>query len=541
VSEINEIIEKVSNNSGKTIEEIKSKMQARKEKTHGLLSDYGAVYAVAKELGVGLNEGALKLTKIKDFKPATPVNFYARVKMVYSEREFKRKDGSNGKFASILLLDDTAEVRLVLWDENTELTKKTMVGDSVLVKNGFVKDNKSVLEVHAGSLTNLSLNPKNIDAQLPQVEEKVKKIIQLTANDPSVNLICRVSSYYPKTEFNRKDGSIGARASFIGEDDSGKIRIVLWDNAAQLSISEGLTVKIENGYTKEGLNGGVELQVGNRGRIFTTEEKLNLPPIESKREKIVITDLKPDNSGFNLEARVLRVYPKRDYEGGSLASLLVSDETATARVVLWDERSKDIEKLDRGDAILIENAYSRSNMSDEVEVHVGKYGTIKKIDDSKLIPVSEMEGVLLSEKKIADLEPSPERFKISAKVVELDESRPLLFTTCPSCGKRVQNLGGTWFCEACGDVDPDVNMIVSVILEDETGNIRAVAFRDAAEKILGFNIEAAMNVIGQTADDTAPLKSAKENLMGSQLTLTGRVKYNDYSDQIEFLVDEILD
>jgi hypothetical protein len=371
------------------------------------------------------------------------------------------------------------------------------------------------------------------------VEEHLSKISELSANLPSVNVVCRVSSYYPASEFARKDGSTGQRASFIGEDESGKIRVVLWDNAAKVQLADGDVVKIENGYTRDAMDGGIELQLGNRGRIMPSEIKLKLPPLKKGgKTPLSLSEIEPNQQSFNIEARVLKVYPPRDYEGGSFASLLVSDGKATLRVVLWDDKSKEAEKLARDDAILIEKAYSRASMSEEVEVHVGKYGSLRKITDSKTPKASQIEGSTLSEVKIADLEPSDGRVRLSGTVVGLDANRPLLYGSCPSCGKGVQDLGGSWFCEACGDVDPDINMVASLVVEDDTGNIRAVAFREAAEKVLGMTLQDAASLIQKSSDDSVPLVKAEGRLVGKKISLIGKVRYNEYSDQLEFLIDE---
>jgi len=112
--------------------------------------------------------------------------------------------------------------------------------------------------------------------------------------------------------------------------------------------------------------------------------------------------------------------------------------------------------------------------------------------------------------------------------------------TCGSCNKRVQNIGGVWFCESCsGDVEPTPNLKISLSIEDETGSIRAVAFKVDAEKILGLDMEEVMNIIGETQDETEPIRQVKDNLIGKEIALVGRVKYSEFSDQLEFLVEDV--
>lgn len=552
VDDVEKLVERVVRETGKSEKDIRSRMNERKDKTHGLLSDYGAIYAVAKELGVELNSddgsgsrvvSPASLVKIKDVKPQTPVNLVGRVKVVYSTRDFDRKDGSKGRFASLIMVDDSGEIRLVLWDENTELTKHVHIGDVLLVKNAYARENRGVVELHAGNLTTTTVNPPNLKVKLPEVKEKRFKVSELAKDLLSISLVCRVTSYYPKTEFKRGDGSAGMRASFIGEDETGKIRVVLWDKCAETPLGNGDIVKIENAYTREGMNQDLELQAGNRSRLIkVSNEELKLPsltPETQGKASIRLSDIKPGMSGFTVEARILRVYPPREYAKGKMASLVVGDGNGTMRVVLWDDKSAIAEELKRGDPIRISNAYSKANISDEPEIHVGKYSSITLNQGLALPSASEIEKSLTVEKRIIDLESNDRYVRIKGRVVGLDENRPIMYMTCPGCGKRVQNLSGEWFCESCGDIDPDMNMMLSMVIEDDTGNIRAVSFKDNAEKLLGLDVEETMNLIGETQDETAPLKHARESLVGKSVSLVGRVKYNDYSDQLEFLVDEI--
>ena len=537
--DVDALIERVSEESGKSIEAIRKKMAERKEKTHGLLSDYGAVYAVAKEFGIDVSETEIKLTDIGSIKPTSSVNVVGRVKVVFSPREFKRKDGSTGRFASISIIDDSGEIRVVLWDQNTEVVKKIRVGDVMMVRNGYAKDNRGTIEVHGGNLSNILVNPANISVKLPEVTENIAKIDDLAEDMPSVTLICRVNAYYPATEFSRSDGSTGKRASIIGEDESGTIRIVLWDSATELDVGEGDFIKLENAYTRKGLNDEVELQAGNRSRIMRSDSKLELPPLEKKTAgKVKIKDIKSDLRNFILESRVLRVYAPREYSKGQLASLIVGDKSGTIRVVLWDEKAAITTDIKDGDAILLKNAYARANLNDEPEVHIGKYGEVV-IDDTLKVPtVGQISSSMTTEKSISDLENNDRFIKISGKVMDVEE-RPLIFMNCGECGKKVQNLGGEWLCDACGMVEASPNMLASVIIEDSSANIRAVAFRDKAEAILGLDLEEAMNLIGESQDEKAPIENAREKIVGTDISLIGRVNYNDFSDQLEFIVEDV--
>jgi len=55
-----------------------------------------------------------------------------------------------------------------------------------------------------------------------------------------------------------------------------------------------------------------------------------------------------------------------------------------------------------------------------------------------------------------------------------------------------------------------------------------------------MDLEEIMNLIGETQDESEPLARAKESLLNTEITLVGRVKYNDFSDQLEFIVSKVI-
>jgi len=537
--DIDSLVERIANDSGNTVDAIKGMMEQRKEVTHGLLSDYGALYAVAKEFGISLdNAETVTLSKISDITPGRPFNIAGRIKLAYPVKEFQRKDNSTGRMASLILMDDSAEIRLVLWDRNSEIANRVKKGDILLVRNGYGKESlQGGAELHATSLTSLGINP-TMSVNLPEVEENLVKINELNPDTNSVDLICRVSSYYPPVEFTRPDGTTGVRASFTGEDETGSIRVVLWDSAAKPRLKRGDFVKVENAYTRE-RNGELELQAGNRSRLIPTDAEIDLPPLQ-ELQGVKILDVKEDMRDFSVSGRVMQVFPQRSYSDGMMASLILGDETGTIRAVLWNENSEIVKELKKGDSIVVRNAYSRAGLNNGIEVHAGRYSEIAVDQDSNLPSLEDIEKSLIKKKKIADLENLDSHIQIKGSIVDLDEGRKLIYMTCPTCNRSIQNSGFGWFCERCNeDVEPNSNLIASLILEDKTGSIRAICFRENAEKVLGMDMEEVMNIIGEMQDEQEPLRRAKESLVNKKVTLLGRVKYSEFSDQLEFIVDEV--
>ncbi len=538
--DVDSLVEKIGSDSGNTIESIREMMEQRKKATHGLLSDYGALYAVAKEFGISLgNAETITLSTISDIVPGRPFSIAGRVRIAYPVKKFRRKDNSTGRMASLILIDDSGETRLVLWDQKSEIVNKVRRGDILLVRNGYGREGlQGGSELHATSLTSISINPE-LSVNLPEIKEDTIKIDELGLGMNSINMVCRVSSHYPPVEFTRADGTTGVRASFIGEDETGVVRVVLWDSVARFKLGRGDFVKLENAYTRQGLNGEIEIHAGSRSRIIKTDANIDLPPLE-EQARMKISDIREKMQNISISGRVIQVFPQRAYSNGMMASITIGDETGTVRVVLWNEGSEVVKELKKGDTILIRNAYSKAGLNSGVEIHVGKYSEIVVNHDPDIPSIEDIKKSLIKEKSIAELENLDSNIQIKGKIVEIDEKKRPIYMTCPECGSTVQNSGFGWFCEQCNeDIEPKPNLIASFTLEDETGSIRTICFRENAERILGMNMEEVMNIIGETQDEQEPLRKAKESLGGKEVIVVGRVKYSEFSDQLEFIVDEV--
>jgi replication factor A1 len=99
--------------------------------------------------------------------------------------------------------------------------------------------------------------------------------IVLGLND--VTVTGQVVSVYPPKTFKRRDWTEGKLASLVVSDESGTLRVVLWDDKVELleggKIQRGQTVRILHGYVREGLDGKPELHLGDRGNLRVIKEQ----------------------------------------------------------------------------------------------------------------------------------------------------------------------------------------------------------------------------------------------------------------------------
>ena len=90
------------------------------------------------------------------------------------------------------------------------------------------------------------------------------KIKDIVANIGRINIIAQIESISEIKEFSRF-GKTGKVASAIIKDDSGEIKLTLWDEQTE-EFKEGDKIEIQNGYSKE-WQGELQLSVGRYGKL----------------------------------------------------------------------------------------------------------------------------------------------------------------------------------------------------------------------------------------------------------------------------------
>jgi len=83
-------------------------------------------------------------------------------------------------------------------------------------------------------------------------------------------------------------------------------------------------------------------------------------------------------------------------------------------------------------------------------------------------------------------------------------------------------------------------MITSHFLEDESGKIRATFIGEAAEKLVGEKAELIVKV-KDTPDYEKLLRKLSSSIIGKDIMIKGRVKFNDYSDSYEIVASNFQD
>lgn len=229
-------------------------------------------------------------------------------------------------------------------------------------------------------------------------EKEITKISNINADGGNVNLVAKVISALNVKEFNRNDGTIGRVVNLTVADETGTVRVTLWDDKTDLikneDIKVGQTVQI-SGYVKSGYS-GLEVNVGKNGVIVESNETLDAVASTMK-----IKDIKNGMGDINLLGRIIEIsdiktFSKKDGTSGSVCNIIIGDDTGKIRVTLWDKNTEFTKDITLDDSVEIINGYAKeNNFNQQVEIQIGDRSTIKKSNTTveykeNFTPISEI-------------------------------------------------------------------------------------------------------------------------------------------------------
>jgi ssDNA-binding replication factor A large subunit len=251
----------------------------------GYLTDQGALFLVAGELGVSLRkEDATSDMTLKDlYIGANDVTVIARVLGVYPVSTYNKKAGGQGRYRRLALFDGKDLVRLTVWEEGLEQIEKLGLrpDTAVRVSSAYVKqglDGKPNLNLGKRGKIEV-LTDEKVAARLPTVSDVVQKLPELKKEEPFAALECVVTSESRYSEFVRSDGSEGSLFQFGGTPSDGEkeTRVVIWSPAARPELKRGQRVLITNVRARRSNSGPFEIH-GDAGSSII----LGAPPERSE-------------------------------------------------------------------------------------------------------------------------------------------------------------------------------------------------------------------------------------------------------------------
>lgn len=306
-----------------------------------------------------------------------------------------------------------------------------------------------------------------LGVEIPQAENFKPDISigDLVSGLNDVTLTARVIIIYPIQTFFRPGEKEGKLARLLLVDKSGTLKLVLWNDMTTsieaVRIKPGGIVRVLHGYVREGLDGKLELHVGQRGDVQLSPAdtvESDYPSIEQFIDKIVNLTVK--NKNASVEGLVDDVYPVSEFmrkngTTGKVRRLRLRDETAGVVLVFWNEKVDELGEVRRHDRLRLMNTRVKTQPESQIELHVENAAQIEKLTP-QMLP--------------SNIQPSSE---VTRRIADLKEE------------------GGPFTIEAAVATEPSIRevtttqkekiLLASFDLIDDTGKIRLSLWREQAE------------------------------------------------------------
>jgi len=223
----------------------------------------------------------------------------------------------------------------------------------------------------------------------------------------------------------------------------------------------------------------------------------------------------------------MRKYELREFNTekrkGKVANLMLADETGTIRIVFWNDKTNDFTQIKDEDIIKIKGAYVRDNAGRK-ELHMGDSSSI--VINPANVTINTRERKEYGRKHISELTDGMSA-EVLGTILQVFDVK--FFEVCPKCNKRMRMREDQFACDEHGTQVPTYNYVLNIYLDDGTGNIRAIFWKQQSQRLLKLSDEQ-FNVIRQQPE---LFEKYKTDMLGNQVKLLGTVK-NNIMGRLEF-------
>jgi hypothetical protein len=248
--------------------------------------------------------------------------------------------------------------------------------------------------------------------------------------------------------------------------------------------------------------------------------------ISFDNEKLKINELIVGMRKVNLVGKVTKIFPVKTFNKnnreGKVANMIIADETANVKVVLWDLHHIELienNAVAEGKVIEIINGSVREN-----EVHLGSFSELKAsselLEDVKTAKTFEEKNLINS--CVGD--------NLNARAFIVQVFEPKFFNVCSECKKKVNFEEGNFVCAEHGKINPEKRALMNLILDDGTEAIRAVLFHGALQKVGITEFE-----------NLEMLSNQRQDLLGKEMIFFGNIRNNKFFNSSEFIVENVQD
>ena len=277
---ISKLLEKVPELSRSVIEE---RINEKKEKVGaGYLTDQGAIFLVAADLGVSLEQTQNAEVAIKDlYIGAKEVTLESRVLNISPTKQFTKKDGSSFSLRTITVYDNNSTASVKLWDEKANLPglEESKPGDLIKIIKAYVKsDLTGAPTINIGS--GASIETSQSESDIVSIDSKITDASEIKDDQRDLIVSGTLGSAMSLLEFTNSKGQPSKALKFrLKGENKNLVNVVLWGKDESILpkvIGQDAKVKLFGVRTKTGMQ-GLEIH-GNDATIIDVEGDTEIQP-----------------------------------------------------------------------------------------------------------------------------------------------------------------------------------------------------------------------------------------------------------------------
>ena len=412
-----------------------------------------------------------------------------------------------------------------------------------------------IKEKYQGLLSDVGANimvakQLNVDLNMESTNS-ILKIKDLESSQDGVSIYARVKFIPPVRKYKSKDGSEGRVQAIYIQDETGSTKLNLWqdkvDLVGSLKLGKNSLIFIKDAYVTT-YKEKSELSLRHGGVIIKDpQDAPMIPEIKTSFKEVSDIDSASEEL-IDTIGRITNIYPAKEFEDKKdptikrkVLNFQISDGIKNIRCVAWDPWAGEFEKgFKAGDLVKLSDVKIKDGLYD-LELYINWNSSVTKNPETtlKIPPLSELleASTDIIPGKIESLEDG-NTYSLEGVVVTIVRNN-LRYFKCPKCNEKIQMINNEFICENCNEVvDPVVNLFGSIEMDDGTGVLKVVFFRDLVENLFKLNKEDLKKDLSED-DKAAIFGKLDDDLLGKKIKITGNAKLNNFSSQIEFIANTI--
>ena len=285
MSEFEELLKNIQEQKPElTKQNIDDRIKEKKEKIGtGYLTDQGALFLIASDLGISLKQSLKVEIGLKDiYVGAKDVSIESRVLNISPTKQFSRKDGSPFLLRTMTVYDNDSTASVKLWDEKANLPgiEELKPGDLIKIIKAYVKsDLNGSPTINVGSGSNIESTNK--ESKIVPIDDLAIDVSDVKENQSNLVVLGKMDGNITTLEFTNKRGEPGKGLRMRLKGNDGTVKgVVIWgkdESFLPKVISKNAKVRLLGVRTKVG-NQGLEIH-GNDATLIEVEGGKDTEPV----------------------------------------------------------------------------------------------------------------------------------------------------------------------------------------------------------------------------------------------------------------------